>query len=113
MAYGPRHPCRFTLQDRLVMKSVHVWERPSQRRIFTDVERALAFLAQGWPAEFRGNGKYREALWQAELALKANSSDDFRTAFIVAAAEAAILAPRATEHEPETPAETTSRLVAE
>ena len=83
------------------MKSVHVWERPTQRRIFTDVERALIFLAQSWPAEFRGSGKHREAIWRAELALKASASDEFRMAFIVAAAEAGILAVRGTEAAPE------------
>jgi len=95
------------------MRSVHVWERPSQRRIFTDVERALVFLLQGWPDEFRGTGKHREALWKAELALKACSTGEFRTAFIVAAAEAGILAPGATEPDSEVACDSDSKLAAE
>ena len=101
MAYGPRHPCRYLLEDRLEMKSVHIWERPTKRRIFTDVRRAASFALNDWPAEFRGTGKHREAIWQAEMALSSSSSDEFRIAFIVAAAEAGILAPRVGDPDPE------------
>jgi len=61
MTFGPRHPCRFMMEDQIEMKSVHIWETPTERRIFTDVFRSLSFLVKGWPNE------YREAAWQAEL----------------------------------------------
>lgn len=96
MTFGPHRSSVFMSRERLVMRSVHVWERPSERRIFTDVERSVKFLMRAWPQEFHGTAKHREALWQAELALKSDESSEFRIAFIVAAAEAGILAPRDT-----------------
>ena len=96
MTFGPHRSSVFMSRESLVMRSVHVWERPSERRILTDVERSVKFLMQAWPEEFHATAKHREALWQAELALKSNESSEFRIAFIVAAAEAGVLAPRDT-----------------
>jgi len=68
---------------------------------------------QCWPSEFRGTAKHREALWRAELALKSDAAGEFRIAFIVAAAEARILAPVVPELEPTTAIDDPDELAAE
>ena len=90
--FGPRAYLHFL--DRAEMRSVHIWERPLTRRIFTDVERAASFLMVGWPPAFKDTPKHRNAQVAALGALDGGSAERFRTAFVEAADEAGILAER-------------------
>ena len=74
------------------MRSVHIWERQTARRIFTDVERAASFLMVGWPREFQDTSRHRAAQVAALVAINGGPAADFREAFIDAASEAGILA---------------------
>lgn len=91
-AFGPR--VRLHYLERIEMRSVHVWERASTRRIFCDVERAVSFLMVGWPREYRDTPKHWAAQIAALEALDGGSAETFRSAFMEAAEEAGILAER-------------------
>jgi hypothetical protein len=80
------------------MPPVTVLERRSEKRTLTDVESASLFLLQRWPYEFSKTDLHVLAQILAVSALDSNRpAEEFRAAFVEAAAEADILS---LEHDP-------------
>lgn len=72
---------------------VHVWEGNATRRTLGDVEGAANFLLIKWPPEMMDTPAHRAAQVAALDALGGHgTADAFRSALIVASAEAGILA---------------------
>lgn len=71
---------------------VHVWEGDATRRTLTDVESAAVFLLDQWP-DGKDGALHRAARVAALAVLDGRvPPDDFRRAFVLAAAHAEILA---------------------